>query len=84
MNFGILLGGVAGPIGTAFLTALRTNGWPFDRQVRVAKEKSPTKADEEISSDSFAPLDALAVSACDAVIHFCSGAAAAIFVPNPE
>jgi NAD dependent epimerase/dehydratase family enzyme len=84
MNFRILVGGVAWPIGTALLTSLRTNGCSFVRQVRVGKEKSPTKAEEKISSDSAAPLDALVVSAFDAVIHLCSGVAAAVLVPNPE
>lgn len=64
MNSRILVSGVSGPIGTALLPSLRTNGCSVVRLVR-----GPAREAEEISWDPAIPIAPSAVSGFDAVIH---------------
>jgi hypothetical protein len=64
MNSKILVSGVSGPIGTALLPSLRTNGCAVVRLVR-----GPAKGDDQISWDPAVPLEPQTVSGFDAVIH---------------
>jgi uncharacterized protein len=60
----ILVSGMSGPIGTALLPSLKTNGCTVVRLVR-----RPAENNEEISWDPSKPLTSQAVSGFDAVIH---------------
>jgi uncharacterized protein (TIGR01777 family) len=60
----ILVGGMSGPIGTALLPSLKTNGCTVVRLVRRAAESN-----EEISWDPGKPLAPQAVSGFDVVIN---------------
>jgi len=64
MNSKILVSGVSGPIGTALLPSLRTNGCAVVRLVR-----GPAKGDDQISWDPAVPVEPQTVSGFDAVIH---------------
>ncbi|MGA7218768.1 MAG: TIGR01777 family oxidoreductase [Candidatus Sulfotelmatobacter sp.] len=64
MNLRILVSGVSGPIGTALLPSLKTNGSSVVRLVR-----GRANGDDQIPWDPAKPLAPEAVSGFDAVIH---------------